>query len=225
MLPARWTACLYDRLMIDFNLYLITDRTQTAGRELPAVVADALAGGVRTIQLREKDLTARQQFELAVQLRSLTRKCGARLMINERIDIALAVGADGVHIGADSLPVTAVRKLLGPDMLIGYSAHSVDEALQAQRDGADFVTFGPVYYTPSKLKYGEPLGVSQLAAVVSALAIPVFALGGVKKTSIPEVMATGCRGAAMISGIIAAADPHKAAGLILEEIEKYANHR
>ncbi len=225
MLPARWTACLYDRLMIDFNLYLITDRTQTAGRELPAVVADALAGGVRTIQLREKDLTARQQFELAVQLRSLTRKCGARLMINERIDIALAVGADGVHIGADSLPVTAVRKMLGPDMLIGYSAHSVDEALQAECDGADFVTFGPVYHTPSKLKYGEPLGVSQLAAAVSALAIPVFALGGVKKASIAEVMATGCRGAAMISEIIAAADPHKAAGLILEEIEKYANHR
>lgn len=211
--------------MIDFNLYLITDRTQTAGRELPAVVADALTGGVRSIQLREKDLSARQQFELAVKLRSLTREYNARLMINDRIDIALAVGADGVHIGADSLPVAEVRRLLGPEMLIGYSAHAVGEALQAERDGADFVTFGPVYRTPSKLKYGEPLGVSQLAAAVSALAIPVFALGGVKKTSVSEVMAAGCHGVAMISEIIAAAVPHKTAGLILEEIEKHANHR
>lgn len=210
--------------MVDFNLYLITDRTQTAGRELPAVVADALAGGVRSIQMREKDLSTRQQFELALQLRSLTREHNASLIINDRIDIALAVAADGVHIGIDSLPVAETRRILGPEMLIGYSAHAVGEALQAEHDGADFVTFGPVYHTPSKLKYGEPLGLSQLAAVVSALAIPVFALGGVKKTSIPEVMAAGCHGVAMISEIMAAADPQNSAKLTLEEIEKHANH-
>ena len=211
--------------MIDFNLYLITDRTQTAGRELPAVVADALIGGVRSVQLREKDLSACQQIELAVQLRSLTRQYNARLLINERIDIALAIGADGVHLGSESLPVAQARRLLGPELLIGYSAHAVDEALRAEQDGADFVTFGPVYHTPSKLKYGEPLGVSRLAAAISALTIPVFALGGVKKTSISDVMATGCHGVAMISEIIAASDPQSAATSILEKIEKHANHR
>lgn len=211
--------------MIDFKLYLITDRTQTAGRELPAVIAEALTGGVRSVQLREKDLSARQQLELAVQLRTLTREHNARLLINERIDIALAVGADGVQVGAGSLPVTEVRRLLGPELLIGYSAHTLGEALQAERDGADFVTFGPVYRTPSKLKYGEPVGIAQLAEVVSSLGIPVFALGGVKEASIPAVMATGCHGVALISAIISDPDPKTATGFLLEKIEKHVTQR
>lgn len=211
--------------MIDFNLYLITDRTQTAGRELPAVVADALASGVRSIQLREKDLSSSQQFELALQLRALTREYNARLLINDRLDIALAVDADGVQIGANSLPLAAARRLLGSDMLIGYSAHALDEALRAEREGADFVTFGPVFPTPSKLKYGAPLGLLQLSEVASSLRIPVFALGGIKDTSISEVMATGCHGVALISGIMSAVDPQKAATSLLEKIEKHATQR
>lgn len=211
--------------MIDFNLYLITDRTQTAGRELPAVVADALASGVRSIQLREKDLSSSQQFELALQLRALTRVYNARLLINDRLDIALAVGADGVQIGANSLPLAEARRLLGSDMLIGYSAHALDEALRAEHEGADFVTFGPVFPTPSKLKYGAPLGLLQLSEVASSLRIPVFALGGIKDTSISEVMATGCHGVALISGIMSAVDPQKAATSLLEKIEKHATQR
>ncbi|MBC7963024.1 MAG: thiamine phosphate synthase [Steroidobacteraceae bacterium] len=211
--------------MIDFKLYLITDRTQTAGRELPAVIAEALTGGVRSVQLREKDLSARQQLELAVQLRALTREHNARLLINERIDIAMAVGADGVQVGAGSLPVTEVRRLLGPELLIGYSAHTLGEALRAERDGADFVTFGPVYATPSKLKYGEPVGVAQLAEVVRSLNIPVLALGGIKEASIPEVMATGCHGVALISAIISDPDPKTATGFLLEKIEKHVTQR
>lgn len=218
-------ACFYDRLMVDFKLYLITDRTQAAGRELPAVVANALAGGVRSVQLRDKDLSTRQLFELAMQLRVITRRHNARLLINDRIDIALAVGADGVHIGAGSLPVPDVRRLLGPEYLVGYSAHAVGEALQAERDGADFVTFGPIYQTPSKLEYGEPLGVPRLAEAVNSLGIPVFALGGVKETSIPEVMATGCQGVALISAVISAADPQAAATSLLEKIEKHVTQR
>ncbi|MDU0460906.1 MAG: thiamine phosphate synthase [Geobacteraceae bacterium] len=225
MPQARWTACSYDLVMVDFNLYLITDRTQTAGRELPAVVADALAGGVRLVQLREKDLPARRQFELALQLRSITSAHGALLLINDRVDIAMAVGADGVHVGVDSLPVAEVRRLLGTKLLIGYSAHSVEEALQAERDGADFVTFGPVYQTPSKMKYGDPVGVQQLVAAVRALAIPVFALGGVKMSTVAEVMSSGCQGAAMISGIVSEPDPRNAASLMLEKIEKHATRR
>jgi thiamine-phosphate pyrophosphorylase len=143
---------------IDFSLYLITDRTQTGGRPLAAVVRQALDGGVRVVQLREKDLDGSELFRLASELRGITREYGARLVVNDRPDIALAVEADGVHLGAGSLPVAVVRRILGPERLIGYSAHGVPEARQAEADGADFITFGPVYHTPSKAAYGAPLG-------------------------------------------------------------------
>ena len=193
--------------MVDFNLYLITDRTQTAGRELPAVVVAALRGGLRAVQLREKDLTSCQLFELASELRMITREYGAQLLINDRIDIALAVGADGVHLGRASLSVAVARRVLGSAQVIGYSAHSMEEAQQAERDGADFVTFGPVYATPSKAAYGEPLGLACLADVARCLTIPVFALGGVKISTVDEVMSAGAHGIALISAVITAENP------------------
>lgn len=204
--------------MVDFNLYLITDRRQTAGRQLPAVVADALAGGVRCVQLREKDLASRQLFDLAEELREITRSYGAQLLINDRPDIALAVGADGVQLGVSSLPVSEARRLLGPKRLIGYSSHSIAEAVLAERNGADFVTFGPVYATPSKTTYGEPLGVVTLSEAVQSLRSPVFALGGVKKISVPEVMASGCHGIALISAIIGTDDPRSESETILSTV-------
>ncbi len=210
--------------MVDFSLYLITDRTQTAGRELPAVVADALAGGVTCLQLREKDLLPRQLFDCARQMRHLTRLHGARLLINDRLDVALAVDADGAHLGRNSLPIAEARRILGPERLIGYSAHAVDEALQAERDGADFVTIGPMFFTPSKAVYGEPLGVGLLEEVVARLSIPVFALGGVKKASIPQIMATGCRGVALISAVMAADDPAGESRSILSALEHHVRN-
>lgn len=207
--------------MIDFQLYLITDRKQTAGRQLPAVVATAVAAGVTAVQLREKDLTSSQLFDLARELRVITAAHNARLLINDRIDIALAVRADGVHLGAGSMPVTEARRLLGSEMLIGYSAHSVAEAQQAATDGADFVTFGPVFPTPSKATYGEPLGLEKLAGAASALSIPVFALGGVKKTTINTTLSTGAHGIALISAIIAADDPAAETASILATIESH----
>ena len=210
------------QIMVDFTLYLITDRHQTAGRTLPAVVADALAGGVKAVQLREKDLPARQLLELALELRGLTRRYGARLLINDRVDVALAVDADGVHLGAAGITVAAARRILGSDKLIGYSAHGVAEALAAQRDGADFVTFGPVYHTPSKAPYGPPLGVDRLAEAAAALAVPVFALGGVVVHTIPEVIAAGASGIALISAIISSPDPQSSSRTILETLRNHA---
>lgn len=204
--------------MVDFSLYLITDRMLTAGRALPAVVADALRGGLRAVQVREKDLTGRQLFELAGELRTVTREYGAQLLINDRIDVALAVGADGVHLGRSSLPVSVARRILGRSMTIGYSAHSLDEAQQAECDGADFVTFGPIYATPSKAAYGEPLGLVHLAEVARCLTIPVFALGGVKISSAHEVMAAGAHGIALISAVIAARNPTAATEDLLQII-------
>ena len=209
---------------IDFSLYLITDRTQTNGRPLAAVVREALAGGVRAVQLREKDLSGSELFRLATELRAITREYGARLIINDRVDIALAAEADGVHLGIASLPLAAVRRMLGPKRLIGYSAHAIAEARQAEADGADFVTFGPVYHTPSKAVYGAPLGPELLAEAASSLSIPVFALGGVKKTSIAELLTSGARGIALISAIIAASDPRAAAVTLLNTLEQHAIH-
>jgi thiamine-phosphate pyrophosphorylase len=194
---------------------------QTAGRELPAVIADALRGGVRAVQLREKDLTGRQLFDLAAELRKSTREYGAKLLINDRIDVAMAVGADGVHLGKTSLPVVIARRIWGDGLVIGYSAHSLEEAQKAERDGADFVTFGPIYATASKAAYGDPLGLVLLAETARSLTIPVFALGGVKKSSVTEVMSAGARGVALISAIISAQDPTTESDSLLRII---ANH-
>ena len=143
---------------IDFNLYLITDRKQTCGRPLLDVVEEALKGGVRAVQLREKDLTSRELYELAYEMRKLTSRFNARLFLNDRLDIAMAVEADGVHLGINSIPVYKARKVLGEQKLIGVSCHNQVNAITAQEKGADFITFGPVYYTASKAAYGEPLG-------------------------------------------------------------------
>ncbi len=196
---------------LDFNLYLITDRNQVGSLRLVDVVEEALKGGVRGVQLREKDLTSRELYELAYDLRKLTTRYGARLLINDRVDIALAVEADGVHLGLNSMPIHRVRRLLGGDRLIGLSCHNQINAIMAQENGADFITFGPVYYTPSKANYGKPVGVERLESVSHLLEIPVFALGGIKKGNIPEVMAAGAAGISLVSAIIAHDDPRSEA--------------
>lgn len=201
------------------RLYLITDRTQTAGRPLSAVVADALEGGVRMLQLREKDLSSRDLLDLAMELRQLTKSYNAQLIINDRIDIALAVGADGVHLGVASIPVAVVRGIVGKDFLIGYSAHAVSEALEAEQDGADFITFGPVFDTPSKRSYGQPLGLQTLSEAVKTLSIPVYALGGIKLSAMSRLLTTGCRGIALISAVMAADDPCRAAEELIVALE------
>lgn len=210
--------------MKDFSLYLITDRHQTGGRELTDVVRQSLDGGVRAVQLREKDLSGAEVHRLALELRTLTRGYGARLMVNDRLDIALAAEADGVQLGINSLPVVVARRLLGRHITIGYSAHAIDEALRAQGDGADFITFSPIYHTPSKAAYGEPCGVRKLAEAASVLDIPVIALGGIGQTNIIDALSANVQGIAVISAILAAADPRAAAASLLKKIEEYAQH-
>jgi thiamine-phosphate pyrophosphorylase len=192
---------------IDFDLYLITDRQQTAGQSLPDVIAAALRGGVRALQVREKDLAPRQLYPLVCELQRLTRQYGARLLINDRIDIALAAHADGVHLTTTSLPVAVARRLLGSEALIGVSTHNLAEAQAAAEGGADFLVFGPIFYTPSKAPYGEPVGLTALGAVRRAVDIPILAIGGIKPDNVEQVLATGADGIAVISAIIAAADP------------------
>jgi len=192
---------------LDFNLYLITDRLQTGSLRLTDVVEEALKGGARGVQLREKDLSSRELYELAYEMRKLTNRYSARLIINDRVDIAMAVDADGVHLGLNSLPIHRVRRLIGDNRLIGLSCHNQVNAIMAQEKGADFITFGPVYYTPSKAQYGKPVGVDKLEIVSHLLEIPVFALGGIKRDNIHEVVAAGAAGISLVSAIIANDDP------------------
>ncbi|MEE8329804.1 MAG: thiamine phosphate synthase [Thermodesulfovibrionia bacterium] len=195
---------------IDFKLYLITDRKLIADScSLTAAVRQALSGGVRAVQLREKDLGTRELLRLAYRMRDLTNKYSARLFINNRFDIALAVGADGVHLAQDSIPAEAVRKAVKGKLLIGVSAHSLKEAKSAQKAGADFITLGPIYRTPSKLNYGSPLGINTLKKVSMGIRVPVFAIGGVKGRKIKELKKTGTYGVAVISEIFKASDIKK----------------
>jgi thiamine-phosphate pyrophosphorylase len=193
---------------VDFNLYLITDRKNTRGREMSLVVEEALKGGVKALQLREKDLSSRDLYTTAYELRKLTARYGARLFINDRADIALAVDADGVHLGNGSIPVHRVRKILGKNRLIGVSCHNMVSAISAQQKGADFITFGPVFFTPSKAVYGNPVGVDKLETVTGMLRIPVFALGGVNRANVTQVITAGAHGIALVSAVMAAGDPH-----------------
>jgi thiamine-phosphate pyrophosphorylase len=199
----------------DFDLFLVTDRSSTQGRDLFWVLQQALDGGVKAIQLREKDLSGRELFFLAEAARKLTQGYHALLLINDRIDIALAVDADGVQLGKASLPIETARSLLGPRKLLGASTHSLEEAAEAERNGADFVLFGPVYFTPSKAPYGEPQGLAALKKTVEKIPLPIYAIGGIKPENIAETRRTGVRGVALISAIMGATDPTDATKKIL----------
>ena len=197
--------------MVSFRLYLVTDRTRTGGRPLPEVVEAAVRGGVDAVQLREKDLPAGALFELARELRRRCTRHGVRLLINDRIDVALAVGADGVHLPVDSFAAGDARALVGPGRLIGVSTHSLEQAQQASAAGADFVVFGPVFATPSKRPFGPPLGLEALAQAAGAVSVPVFAIGGVTVARADAVCRHGAHGIAAIAAVLEATDPTAAA--------------
>jgi thiamine-phosphate pyrophosphorylase len=199
---------------IDFNLYLITDRklvTRHASRvtdhaSLVTAVRQALKGGVKAVQLREKDLDTGSLLKMAYKMRILTEEHKAKLFINDRFDIALAVGADGVHLTQSSMPVSKVRETVKKRLLIGVSAHSMKEAKEAEKGGADFITFGPVYRTPSKLKYGKPVGIDVLKQVSRKTNIPIFAIGGINSSRIKDISESGAHGVAMIREVLASDD-------------------
>ena len=197
-------------------LYLVTDRAQTGGRPLVSVVEAALRGGARWVQLRENDLTGLALTQLGEELRAATRRHGAMLLVNDRVDVALAVDADGAHLARSSMRPADVRPLVGAAGWIGASAHTLEEAVEAEASGADFVVFGPVFATPSKAPYGPPVGLVALRAARLALALPVLAIGGIKAENLEQVAKGGADGFAVISAILSDPNPEAATRLLLE---------
>ncbi len=203
---------------LGFSLYLVTDRSAPLATSLQDAVESCLAAGLKAVQLREKDMAVRDLLGLAHTLRDSTRRHGAKLLINDRADVALAVGADGVQRAGTSLPVSALRAISPSGFLIGASVHAVDEASAAESAGADFLLFGPVYDTPSKRQYGPPQGLAALEQVSSAVGIPVFGVGGVTPDRVSEVLRTGAAGVAVIGAILAAERPADAVKAFLDAL-------
>jgi thiamine-phosphate pyrophosphorylase len=208
-----------------FSLYLITDR-KLVKNGLAAACEEILAAARMyrrfvAVQLREKDLTSRELLALARELRKICTAHGALLLINDRIDVALACDADGVHLPADSFAVRDARELLGKSKLIGVSTHTIAEVEAANRAGADFVVFGPVYDPISKRGFGPAAGVEALRSVCEASDIPVYALGGIRPDRIAELSECEVAGVAAIGSVFGAPSPADATRALLQAISEH----
>lgn len=198
------------------DLYVVITQAFCAGRSGLAVLDQVLAAGVGIVQLREKDLAGRPLYELAVAFRRRTEAGGALLIIDDRLDIALAAGADGVHLGQEDLPVAAARRI-APDLIIGASSHSLEEALAAQEAGAGYVNIGPIFPTATK-PAASPLGLEAIERIAPRLRIPWSAMGGINQGNIAQVSARGARHPAVMSAVTAAAEVGAAARALREAI-------
>ncbi len=178
----------------------------------------ALAGGARMLQLRRKSASGRELFEWAVRIQELCRAHEALFIVNDRVDIAIAMKADGVHLGQEDLPAAAARAMLGPDAILGVSASNVDEAVKAREDGADYIGLGHIFPTRSKDKPVPPLGTAAIGEVRKAVGLPVVAIGGIDPENVTEVMKAGASGIAVISAVAGAQNPSAAARHLVQRI-------
>jgi thiamine-phosphate diphosphorylase len=205
-------------MRFDLSLYVITDRAIGRDRPLEDVVAAAIRGGATMIQLREKVWPAGRVVEVGRRLMAITKPAGIPMIVNDRADIALAIEADGVHVGRDDLPVADARRLVGPEKIVGTSAGTVAEAVQAEADGADYVGIGSIFGTTSKSDAGEAVGPEILAQVRAAVRIPIVAIGGVTHANAAEAIHSGAHGVAVISAVVGADDVREAARRLAEII-------
>ncbi|WP_280586605.1 thiamine phosphate synthase [Halorubrum sp. Boch-26] len=204
----------------EWRTYLVTGASRSAGRDTETVVEAALAGGVDVVQLREKDVNDAERYELGRRLRELTADAGVPLVVNDRIDIAAAIGADGVHLGQSDLPVAVAREQLGDAAALGVSASTVEQARAAEAAGADYLGVGAVYGTDSKAVSGDRngIGTERVAAVVDAVDVPAIGIGGIDASNAAPVVEAGATGVAALSAITAAADPKAATAALREAV-------
>lgn len=197
--------------MPDLSLYLVTDRSLSLGRSTVDIVRAAVDGGATCVQLREKECSTRQFVAEARAVREVLAGTGVPLIINDRLDVALAVGADGVHLGQTDMHIADARRVVGSSMLIGISAECVEDAVRAEAEGADYVGISPVFSTPTKTDTAPALGLEGVAAIRAAVSLPLVGIGGVKPENAAEILRAGCDGVAVVSAIVSAPDPQRAA--------------
>ncbi len=202
-----------------YELYVVTDEALSHGLTHAEIARQAVAGGADVIQLREKTRTGKDLFDIAEEIRKITQQQGALFIVNDRLDIALTSRADGIHLGQDDLPLFAVRAVAPPPFIIGISVASVDEAIRAEDDGADYVAVSPVFSTGSKSDAGPGLGLQMVRDIASAVSIPVIGIGGIHRGNGKSVFQAGAQGIAVISAVVSQNDITKAAKELKDEIQ------
>ncbi len=207
------------RRFMQAGLYVVTSQALSAGRSTIAIIEAALRGGAKLIQLREKDMNTKEFVQLAQVARRMTEKADALLVINDRLDVAMGVGADGVHLGQDDFPVDMARRL-APEMIIGASSHSEKEAVEAERLGASYVNIGPLFPTTTKNWRGSFLGLEALRTICPRLRIPVTVMGGIKKEHVKPLTEAGATAIAVVTAVTTAPDPEAAVRELLDQIRK-----
>lgn len=202
---------------LQVDLYPVTCERLSAGRSNLDLLEAAIRGGAKIIQLREKELATGDLYRMALAFRKITAEAGILLIINDRIDIALAVDADGVHLGQEDLPLLAARRI-GPELLIGISTHSREEALQAQGEGADYVNIGPIFPTRTKEGVTRFLGPEAIPGIAAGLSVPFTVMGGIDGANIEKVLAQGARRVAVVTAVTMADDMARAVAALRETI-------
>ncbi|KUK13293.1 MAG: thiamine phosphate synthase [Synergistetes bacterium] len=203
----------------ELGLYVITDE-EIAGKSHIEIAKEVLEGGARVVQLRDKNKSDREMFEIAKEMAKLCHAYGAYLIVDDRVDVALASGADGVHLGPEDIPVFEVRKIAPESFIIGATVHSVDEALKAQEEGADYLGVGSVFPTATKRREIVLIGIEGLREIVASVTIPVVAIGGIRLEHVEEVLKTGASGIAVCSYLLSQPDIVEATRRMKMEIEK-----
>ena len=209
-----------NRRDIDYSLYLVTDRGLSRGRSTLEIVEAAVNAGVTCVQLREKDCTTREFIEQALAIRDRLQAAGVPLIVNDRLDVAMAVNADGVHLGQSDMPLELARKVVGNAMVIGISAESLMDAVEAEKGGADYLGVSPIYATPTKTDTAPPLGLEGLHLIRKAVNLPLVGIGGLNIDNAADVIRSGADGVAVVSAIVAAEDPGQAARNLRSAIER-----
>jgi thiamine-phosphate pyrophosphorylase len=205
---------------IDYSLYLVTDRGLARGRTTLEIVSAAVDGGASVIQLREKDCSTRDFIEQALAIKEFLKDRAVPLIINDRVDVAQAVKADGVHLGQTDMPLETAKKILGETMIIGISAESLQDAIEAEKGGADYLGVSPIYATPTKTDTAPPLGLKGLREIRKAVNLPLVGIGGLTRENSGDVIRNGADGVAVVSAIVAAVDPEAAAKALKHVIEE-----
>ncbi len=200
------------------KLYLVTDRRFAVDRNFNDIIIEAIAGGVTVVQLREKNIETREFYNKAIELKAILKEYNIPLIINDRVDIAYASDADGVHLGQSDLPIKYAREILGKNKIIGLSVNTVKQAIEAEKSGADYIAISPVFPTPTKVDIDPPVGLEGIPIIRESVNIPIVGIGGINKNNAKKVIEAGCDGVAVVSAIMGAKDPKLAASELLNEV-------